>query len=116
MSKRRGFREISLPLSAALDWCKKIAGRYWRAVGGLVRSVTNGRRNDGFRVARRTNVMPPIKIDFCGEWIELNDFIKLLCIGDRVRVLCDDGLLVAEKISQTQFKLIHSQMMSKSVH
>jgi hypothetical protein len=42
--------------------------------------------------------------------------VKALNIGDRIRVLCDDGALVAEKISQTQFELIHCQVMSKLVH
>jgi hypothetical protein len=31
-------------------------------------------------------------------------------------VLCDDGVLVAEKISETQFKLIHAEMMTDLVH
>ena len=42
--------------------------------------------------------------------------MKVLNIGDRIRVLCDDGVLVAEKISQTQFKLIYAQMLSELVH
>lgn len=58
----------------------------------------------------------PVQIDFCGEHIELKEFMKALNIGDRIRVLCDDGVLVAEKISQTQFKLIHAQMLSELVH
>jgi hypothetical protein len=48
--------------------------------------------------------------------MDLEEFIEVLSIGDRVRLLCDDGVVVAEKISQTQFKLIHCQMMSELVH
>jgi len=48
--------------------------------------------------------------------MELEEFIQILRIGDRIRVLCDDGVVVAEKISQTQFKLIRCQMMSELVH
>ena len=115
MAKRYGIWGIGFPLSATLDCCKRTAGRYWRGVRGIVWSIQNGRRSDQFEVARRTNVRAPVQVDFCGEPIELEEFIEVLRIGDRVRVLCDDGLLVAEKISQTQFKLVHSQMMPKFV-
>ncbi len=40
----------------------------------------------------------------------------MLTIGDRIRFLCDDGVLVAEKMSQTQFKLVSAESMSKVVH
>jgi len=116
MSKRRGISGISLRLSAALDWCKRTAGRCWRVVGEIVWSVTDGRRNDQFEDAQLTSVRHPVQIDVCGERLELKDFIKVLSIGDRIRVLCDDGMLVAEKISQAQFKLIHSEVMSKFMH
>jgi hypothetical protein len=29
-------------------------------------------------------------------------------IGDRVRAYCDDGVIEAEKVSQTRFKLIYN--------
>lgn len=95
MSKGRGVWRISLPLAAMLHWFK----RNLRSFGGL------GRRRGQFEVVRQTNE----------ESIELQEFIKVLNVGDRIRVLCDDGLLVAEKISETQFELIHSQMMSRLV-
>ena len=71
-----------------------------------------GSRADEFEVSLPKN---PVQVDFCGEPIELREFIKVLSIGDRIRVLCDDGLLVAEKISETQCKVIHSEMMDKLV-
>jgi hypothetical protein len=110
MSKRRGIW-ASLPL-AALDWCKKTAGRYWRFAGGRVWSITDGRRADEFEASLPKN---PVHVDFCGERIELREFIKVLSIGDRIRLLCDDGLLVAEKISETQCKIIHSEMVGKLI-
>jgi hypothetical protein len=110
MSKRRGIC-ASLPL-AALDWCKKAAGRYWRLASGIVCSIADGRRADEFEVSLPKN---PVQVDFCGDPSELREFIKVLSIGDRIRVLCDDGLLVAEKISETQCKVIHSEMMDKLV-
>jgi len=113
MPKRRGIWGIRFSLLATLDGCKRTAGRYWRRVRGIVWSVARGRRNDQFEVARLTEVRSPVTVDFCGQRIELNEFIKVLSIGDRIRVLCDDGVLVAEKISRTQFKLIHFQTVSK---
>ena len=110
MSKRRGIWG-SLPL-AALDWCKKTAGRYRRFAGAIVWSITHGRRADEFEASIPKN---PVQVDFCGERVELKEFIKVLSIGDRIRLLCDDGLLVAEKISETQCKIIHSEMVDKSV-
>jgi hypothetical protein len=74
------------------------------------------RRENQFEVARVMNVSHPLDVDFAGERVELREFAKVLSIGDRIRVLCDDGVLVAEKISQTQFKLIHTETMTELVH
>jgi hypothetical protein len=115
MSKRCGIWGISSSLLAALDWCKRTAGRYWPFSGGIVWSITPGHRHDQVEGGQSTKVGHPVQIDFCGEHIELKEFMKALNIGDRIRVLCDDGVLVAEKISQTQFKLIHAQMLSELV-
>ena len=114
MLKRRGIWPISLPWSAALDRCKKTAGRYWRFAGRIVWSIR--RRHNPFERARSTNLSHPLQIDFCRQRVELEEFIELVNIGDRIRVLCDDGVLVAEKISHTQFKLVHCQMMSRLIH
>ena len=48
--------------------------------------------------------------------MEFEEVVKVLNVGDRIRVLCDDGVVVAEKISQTQFELIHYQMISGLIH
>jgi len=74
-----------------------------------------GRENQS-DLAPVMNTSDPLYVDFAGKRVELKEFIKLLKIGDRIRVLCDDGVLVAEKISETQFALIHAQMMTELVH
>jgi hypothetical protein len=74
-----------------------------------------GRENQ-FEVERVLNVSHPLNVDFSGKRVELRDFTDVLSIGDRIRVLCDDGVLVAEKISETQFKLIHAEPMTDLVH
>jgi hypothetical protein len=116
MPKRCGIGCISLSLLAALDWCKRTAGRYWPFSAGIVSSITPGHRNDQVEGGQSTKVGRPVQIESCVERIELKEFTKALNIGDRIQVLCDDGVLVAEKISQTQFELIHAQMLSELVH
>jgi hypothetical protein len=100
----------------ALDWCKRTAGRYWTFFGGIIWSTTHGRRHDQVEGVQSTKVGHPEQVYFCEERIEFKEFLKTLNTGDRIRVLCDDGVLVAEKISQTQFKLIDSQKASELVH
>jgi hypothetical protein len=65
---------------------------------------------------RGVNVTPPVHVDLAGKSVELRELTKALRIGDRVRVFCDDGILVAEKISETQFELIQAEPMAQLVH
>lgn len=116
ISKRRGISGIGLLLSAMQDWCKKTAARYWHHMKGSLWSIRHGRRNDPFERVRQVNVEQPLRIDFGGECLELKEFVNMLTIGDRIRVLCDDGVVLAEKVSQTEFRLIDAQRMSKLVH
>lgn len=116
MSKGPGTSRISLLLSAMLTWCKRAATRYWQGVSGIVRLVRGGCRSDPSEDVRPVNVGQPLRIDFCDEDIELKEILRMLTVGDRIRILCDDGVLVAEKMSQTQFKLVGAQSMSKLVH
>lgn len=102
----RGIWCIGLALSRALDRCKRTARRYWRFAGGMFRSTT----------ARRRHNQLEGQIGSCQQLTKFNEFINALRVGERIQVLCDDGVIVAEKISQTQFKLIHCQAMSELVH
>jgi hypothetical protein len=116
MWKKRRICALGLSLSAVLDWCKRTAGgsrRFARRIADQLRMVE---RENQFEVARVMNVSQTLHADFAGKRVELREFIKVMSIGDRLRVLCDDGLLVAEKISETQFKLIHAETMGELVH
>jgi hypothetical protein len=114
MSANRGIWAVGLPLSAVLDWCKRTVGRYRRVAGRIAdQPLLVGREN---QFARAMNVSQPLLADLAWERVELKEFTKALSIGDRIRVLCDDGVLVAEKISETQFKFIHAEMMTDLVH
>jgi hypothetical protein len=112
MSKRRGIWAGRWTLSSALGWFKRTAGRYWR----FAASTMDGRQENQFELARTTNNSQPFQPDFASEGVELKEFAKTLNIGDRIRIFCDDGVLMAEKISQTQFKVLYSETMSERVH
>ena len=107
MSTRRGIWRIGLLLSVARDTCKRTAGRFWWFAA---------RRHGQLEVAPLASVSHPLPIGSSKQVMELEELIKVLRIGERIRVFCDDGVIVAEKISQTQFKLIHCQTMSELVH
>lgn len=55
-------------------------------------------------------------IDFRGDAVQFEEFIQKLNIGDRVEIMCDDGVLVAEKISKTRFEIANTQPMSPYLH
>jgi hypothetical protein len=116
MLANRGIWAVGLPLSAVLDWCKRTIGRYRRVAGRIADQSRLVRRENQFEAARAMNVSHPLLADLAWERVELKEFTKALSIGDRIRVLCDDGVLVAEKISDTQFKFIHAEMMTDLVH
>jgi hypothetical protein len=116
MSTKRGIWAVGFPLSAVLDWCKRTADRYRRVPRRIAdQSRLVGRENQ-LEATRVVNLSHPLHVDLPEERVELKEFTKVLSIGDRIRVLCDDGVLVAEKISETQFKIIHAEMMAELVH
>jgi len=112
MSKNRGIWVVRWPPTSALGWWKRTAGRYWR----LAASTMDGRQENQFEIARTTDNNEPFQLDAASEPVELKEFAKTLNIGDRIRMFCDDGVLVAEKTSQTQFKVLYSETMSERVH
>jgi hypothetical protein len=74
---------------------------------GCGSSRTNRRENSS-AVARPTNDFKTVQIDLGGGIAEFEEFTKAMRIGDRVRAYCDDGVIEAEKVSQTRFKLIYN--------
>ena len=117
MSKRRGNGRIKLPLSVALDMYKTTVGRSWQFFRRVFRSITARTRHDHLKVDLITDVSHSLlTASSCRQNMEFEEVVKVLNIGDRIRVLCDDGVVVAEKISPTQFELIHYQMISGLIH
>ena len=116
MSKRRGIWAAGLPVSAPLDWCKRIAGKFRRFAGRIADQSRVVGREDRLEVGRVLSASRPIHIDLGGNRVDLGEFAKTLNIGDRIRVLCDDGVLVAEKVSQTELRVIQAERMAEVVH
>jgi hypothetical protein len=54
------------------------------------------------------NTTKTVQLDFSGGLVEFKKLAKELQVGDRIRAFCDDGVIEAEKISPTQFKLIYA--------
>jgi hypothetical protein len=106
MSKGRTIRAVSSSLSAALNQFKRAANRFWQLIIRVACSITNSQREN--QIARPVNIS--------GDSTELKDFLKTLHIGDRLSILCDDGVLVIEKVSQTQIQVVHSQVLAELVH
>src|SRR5215467_2633942 len=108
MSKRIGIWGVSLSLSSARCWFKMVTNR---SLAFADRIVCFGERHpkDELEGMQETNRNQKLKIEFYGDRIELRELTEVLRIGDRIRLFCDDGVLVAEKISRTQLKIIHSQ-------
>lgn len=116
MSKKDEIWAVGMLASAVLEWCKRIVVRYRRFAGGIPDRLPIAERENQLTVASVMNVGLPIHVDFAGKRVELREFIKVLSIGDRVRLFCDDGVLVAEKISETRFKFIHNEIMAEFIH
>jgi len=105
---------------------KKRRGRQVAAVCGtwlvekdfrrLAASTMDGRQENQFEIARTTSNSQPLQLDFASELVELKEFGKTLNIGDRMWMFYFDGVLVAEKISQTQFMVLYSETMSERLH
>src|SRR5260370_9310435 len=97
--------------------CKTTMGRSWQFFLRVFRSITARARHDHLKVDLITDVSHSLLTDSsCWQNMEFEEVVKVLNIGDRIPVLCDDGLVVAEKISNTQFNQIHYQMISGLIH
>lgn len=114
MARRRGMGTFGSPLATMLDQCKRTAARYRRFVGADQLSLVG--QEDQFEGGQTADSSQPLYVECDGDRVELDEFIRILRIGDCIRVFCDDGVVVAEKVSHHQLKLIHVRTMSESVH
>ena len=108
MSRGSGLWGSGELLSELLDWWKRTVGGYRRFAGRIADQSRTIRQENYFGVARRTNDdFRTVQVDLHGGDAELKEFTKAMRIGDRIRAFCNDGVIEAEKVSQTRFKLIY---------
>jgi hypothetical protein len=74
------------------------------------------RPEDEFGVGRPRKTSRTVQVDLGGGVVEFEEFIKVLRVGDRIRAFCDDGVIEAEKISSTRFKLIYAVEKAGAIH
>jgi hypothetical protein len=103
-------------LSAVLQGWERTLRVYRRFAVRVVDQSRRIRQENSFAVVRPTNDFKTVKINLGGGIAEFEEFTKAMRIGDRIRAFCDDGMIEAEKISQTRFKLIHSVETTGPIH
>src|SRR5262245_15839051 len=116
MSRRRENWAASLSASATLDWWQRIVGKFLRFAGRIADQLRMAGRENRFEGGRIMSPSHPIQVDLAGMRVELMEFVRVLNIGDRIRVFCDDGVLVAEKVSQTQLRIIQAETTAEGIH
>ena len=116
MSKR-GTWGSGVLLSAVLEGWERTVRVCRRFAVWVVDQSRTIRQENSFAVARPTNEFKTVQIDLGGGGIaEFKEFTKAMRIGDRVRACCDDGVIEAEKVSQTRFKLIYNLETTGPIH
>lgn len=116
MRKTSGTSRSASLLSAMLDWCKRIAGIYWQFASGIAARSRNLGRENRFEVARPLNESKMLRVEFDEGLARITEFTEVMRIGDRIRAFCNDGVIEAEKISPTRFKVIYAVETAKSIH
>jgi hypothetical protein len=102
--------------SMVLEGWQRTVRVFRRFAAGVVGQSRTIRQENTFAVARPTNDFKTVQVDLRGGIAEFEKFIKAMRIGDRVRAFCDDGVIEAEKVSQTRFKLIYSLETTGLIH
>ena len=115
MSKGRIWGS-SVLLSAVLEGWERTVRVYRRLAVRVVDQSRTIRQENFVAVRRPANDFKTVQIDLGGGIAEFEEFTKAMRIGDRIRAFCNDGMIEAEKVSQTRFKLIHSIEATGTIH
>jgi hypothetical protein len=103
-------------LSAVLKGWERTVRVYQRFAVRVVDQSRTIRQENSVAVARPTNDFKTVQIDLRWGIAEFEEFTKAMRIGDRIRAFCNDGVIEAEKVSQTRFKLIYSVETTGPIH
>ena len=111
MSRGRAIESFRFLLSIMLERCRRALGRFCGA-----RQLPIVRPANQFATGQLVESSQALQLASADAHVELEELAKLLYIGDRVRIFCDDGVLMAEKISESRFNLIQATSLSELVH
>ena len=108
-------------LSTVLECWEKAVRVFRRFAVGVVGQSRTIKQENSFAVARPTNEtvhveFKTVQVDLRGGMAEFEKITKAMCIGDRVRAFCVDGVIEAEKVSQTRFKVIYNLETTGLIH
>jgi hypothetical protein len=103
-------------LSVLLEGWERTVRVYRRFAVRFVDQSRTIRQENSFAVARPTNDFKTVQIDLGGGIAKFEEFSKAMRIGDRIRAFCNDGVIEAEKVSQTRFKLIYKVDTTGPIH
>lgn len=116
MARKSDSQNFASGRSPLLGRCKRIARKFLRWAQGIESPTASRPRIYPLDVERaKTNGQKQL-IDCHGDAVQFEEFMQKLNIGDRVEIMCDDGVLVAEKISKTRFEIASTQSMSPFLH
>lgn len=112
-AERRRIESFGQGLLETFGACKRTVIKCWRFAERVVLSILSRNHSPkGSTVEAGYGLV----VEVGNERMDLREFASALPVGDRIRVLCDDGIVVAQKVSPTQFKLLDLQIMSESIH
>ena len=111
-----GFWGSTVLRSTVLEVWERTVRVFRRFAVGVVGQSRTLRQANSFAMARSTNDFQTVQIDLRGGIDEFGRFTKAMRIGDRVRAFCVDGVIEAEKVSRTRFKLIYKVETTGPIH
>ena len=108
-------------LSTVLECWERAVRVVRRFAAGVVGQSRAMRHENSFAVAQTSSEtiqveFKTVQVDLRGGIAEFEKVTKAMCIGDRVRAFCADGVIEAEKVSQTRFKVIYDLETTGLIH
>jgi len=112
-----GFWGGGVLRSTVLEVWRRTVGIFQRfAVGVAGQSGPIIRQENSSTFARPTDDFKTVEVELRGGIAEFEQFTKAMRIGDRVRAFCTDGVIEAQKVSQTRFKVIYEVPTTGPIH
>jgi len=99
-----------------LEVWQRTVSVFQRFAVGVVGQSDTLRKANSSAVARPTSDFKTVEVELRGGIAEFEQFTKAMRIGDRVRAFCTDGVIEAQKVSATRFKVIYEVQTTGPIH